>query len=115
MSIINNIVISEKPVFDEEKYLDNLMRELKMQTEMTARRLAEICVKTWEDVWENDRVTPQKVLQKMGANAASFFLYHSLLIELSGKISEITLPEKVKSAKLPYTVHKDGTITINNQ
>jgi hypothetical protein len=65
-------------------------------------------------IWHNkdEGCSPAQMLAAMGTNAKKNFELHALVIQLILK-SGLVIPASEFTPPLPYTIHPDGTITLN--
>lgn len=73
--------------------------------------LRAVCVQTFCSVWHNPNVTPAEMLAAMGTNAAAAFDQHARTVQYL-LASGVTLDAADCTPPLAYTIHEDGSITL---
>ena len=76
----------------------------------------------FETLWKNQRegATPEAILEKLGTNAALVFQFSALNVDhlgdaaqIFGKVRTDLLKDEDCIPPKEFTVHEDGTVTIN--
>lgn len=113
---MSNPFIEEEVVASPEQIkadrLNNLIRELKRDGRRLLDQSIRTVVQNWNNVWENENLTPAEVLVSMGTDAVEIFRISALFTACIYEIDPTFLDAKYLSAGLPYTAHEDGTITL---
>lgn len=108
---------NQNVVFNKQEYLKHFYTNISSSMNRTFSDNLRVIKKGWEDIWENDYVTPAEALAALGKNAVSIFQLHGsavtwILSILSEEDALKALPLKYRSAGAPYTAHEDGSITL---
>ena len=122
MSILDPISIS-----DEHK-LDEIKRTIVQNNQTGLDTLRNVVMSNWTTIWENGTIvtspegvpeyvetfSAQQVLDTFGSDAIQLFILGNACCQFIESVKPGALDQKYFSAKLPWTGHEDGTVTINN-
>jgi len=92
--------------------VQDLAADLLKRPEQLFRQNVAAWARSMKDVWSNPRFTPAEVLTALGPNAAALFqrsAEEAAFLELESPGCTAAVVALVK----PYTVHSDGTVTLN--
>ncbi len=77
-------------------------------------QMVSVIQRNWSAVWANPNFTPAQYVAQLGTSAAEVFRCAGLLVGCIAAINPTLLDPKYLSAAKAYTVHPDGTVTLNS-
>jgi hypothetical protein len=94
------------------------------QVHSIVRKIAKDCPRLWEEgfrlIWDNPSATPAEMIASFGTDAKELFELSETLFIFISTIMANTMPDKLSelqellALRQPYTVHEDGTITLDD-
>lgn len=99
-----------------EKIADSLIETMNAEV----KHRVEIHKQIFDVVWHDERATPQQILAALGTKAKLLFqvsaankAHLQTLATTVGKTLNDFLPAEYQTPPLPFTIHNDGTVTID--
>lgn len=122
MPATNPFIATENPTPEQIKaaQLQAIVIRINAGGAQLLRQVIQFITANWDHVWQNPSHTPAEIIAAMGPNAVEIFRTSAILtaavyeIGASAPTPTVLLDPKYLSAKLPWTGHEDGTITLNS-
>ena len=102
--------IVQNPTQPTQTELDLI--EMSNQTAQVLENLRATTVNTFNRIWHGETITPAQYLAVMGNKAVDAFALHAASVQLLLQAGVTITPDQY-TPPLTYTMHQDGTITLD--